>query len=231
LIALVAHSTTFAALNARMLARSLLDMLTPQLLRSNGVLGASLSKLWEPVSRAFRPDAERLLAELVGHYLEQHRDQVTQGLEKRLLQVLSPTRVRSLLDEVWDSVAAMPLSEAFAVIGEHDLEDFVVLVHEFWLRYRKTEFFRGISTEMVDHFFRKYGQETLASLVTDMGVSQAMVRDELLGFLRPLVQHALRSGALEQALRARLADFYGSEAAHAALAPAQLTRPKGHLEE
>jgi hypothetical protein len=140
-------------------------------------------------------------------------------LEQRLLQVLSPARVRSLLDEVWDSVAAMPLSEAFAFIGENDLQDFVILVYEVWLRYRKTEFFRGISAEMVDHFFRKYGQETLSSLVADMGVTQAMVGDELLGFLQPLMQHALRSGALEQVLRARLLDFYGSDAALAALTP------------
>jgi hypothetical protein len=31
----------------------------------------------------------------------------------------------------------MRLSEAFALLGEQDLEDFVVLVFEFWQRYRK----------------------------------------------------------------------------------------------
>jgi hypothetical protein len=215
----LAHSVTFSAINASLMARSLLDMLTPTLLRGPGRLAARLSPVWEPLSQSLRPEIERRLAELLGQYLEQHRARVTHDIEKRLLQVLNPDSVRSLLDEIWDGVAPMHLSEAFAFIGEQDLEDFVVLVHEFWLRYRKSRFFRDISHDMVAHFFEKYGTETLASLVDDMGVSQAMVSAELLGFLRPVLKHAAGSGALEQALRAALGDFYRSDAALAALTP------------
>lgn len=219
LIALVAHSTTFAEINARLLSRSLLDMLLPSILRNPGRLAAGLSTLWQPLSRAFRPDVERRLAELLEQYLEQHRERVTRDIEQRLLQALNPESIRSLLDEIWDGVSGMQLSEAFQFIGEQDLEDFVVLVHEFWLRYRKSQFFRAISEEMVDHFFTKYGDGTLSSLIDDMGVSQAMVSEELIGFLQPMVKHALQTGALEQWLRAKLSDFYGSDAALAALDP------------
>jgi hypothetical protein len=213
----LAHSVTFSAINTSLMARSLLDMLTPALLRQPGRLAAGLSAVWEPLARSLRPDLERRLAELLGQYLEQHRERVTRDVEKRLLHVLNPDNVRSLLDEVWDGVANMQLSEAFSFIGEQDLEDFVVLVHEFWLRYRKTDFFRHISGEMVAHFFAKYGNETLTSLVDDMGVSQAMVSSELIGFLRPVLEHASDSGALEHALRAKLSEFYASGAALAAL--------------
>jgi hypothetical protein len=215
LIGLVAHSSTFAAINARILSRSLLDMLTPSVLRRP--LAASLSMLWEPMARAWKPDIERRLVELFEQYVQQHRARITDDIEQRLLQALNPENIRSLLDEIWDGVAGMQLSDAFAFLGEQDLEDFVVLVHEFWLRYRKSEFFRDISVEMVDHLFDKYGDETLASLIEDMGVAQDMVSAELVGFLRPMVQHALRTGALEQALRAKLGAFYGTDAALAAL--------------
>jgi hypothetical protein len=111
----------------------------------------------------------------------------------------------------------MRLAEAFAVMGEQDIEDFVILIFEFWQRYRKTDFFQRISSEMVDHFFRKYGEETLSSLIEDMGVSEAMVSTELMGFLRPVLANATASGALEHYLRQRLEAFYLSEAAAAAL--------------
>jgi hypothetical protein len=217
LIEKLAHSVTFSAINARLMARGLLDLLTPERLRRPGRLAKGLSTLWEPLARSFDPGIEQRLTGWLEQYLEQHRESVMQDVEKRLLHVLQPDSVRLLLDEVWDGVAAMPLSEAFAILGEQDLEDFVVLVHEFWLRYRKTDFFREISQEMVEHFFQKYGQQTLALLVDDMGVSEAMVSAELSDFLQPVLEHAARSGVLEQALRERLSSFYRSDAALAAL--------------
>jgi len=70
---------------------------------------------------------------------------------------------------------------------------------------------------MVEYFFEKYGQQTLALHVDDKGVSEAMVSAELIGFLQPELQQASHSGALEQALRERLSAFYSSDAALAAL--------------
>jgi len=219
LIALMAQSSTFASMHARLLARSLLDFVAPNLPLDRGPFMTGVSELADQLGERLVAPLERRVGELLRQYLAQHRERLTQDIEKRLLDVLSPERLRSLLDELWDGVAAMPLSQAFQLIGEQDLEDFVVLVHEFWLRYRKSDFFRRISHEMVEHFFDKYGQESLASVIEDMGVTEQMVAQELIGFLRPLLERAGESGALEQLLRARLSVFYGSAAARAALDP------------
>ncbi|MET0387090.1 MAG: hypothetical protein ABW321_14075 [Polyangiales bacterium] len=218
LIALVAQSATFAGINARMLARSLLALITPGLPLDRTALLEPLAQLGERLGRRMLPPIERRTAELLGAYLDEHRDTITRAIERHLLSVLSPERIRSLLDEVWGAVAPMRLSEAFALMGEQDIEDFVVLVYEFWQRYRKTDFFRRIAGEMTDYFFRKYGQETVSSLIEDMGVDEHMVSDELTGFLRPVFERAATSGALERFLRAQLASFYRSPAALAALA-------------
>lgn len=212
LIEKLAQSVTFSAINATLMVQSALDMLP----LTHKVDGGAVAFL-EPLSRSLREHIEPRLAELLGQYVERHRASISRNIEARLLQLLTPDSVRSLLDELWDGVASMQLSEAFAALGEQDLEDFVVLIHEFWLRYRKTEFFRGISKEMVAYFFAKYGKETLASLVSDMGVSQAMVSDELTRFMKPILHHAGRTGALERALHARLSAFYASAEALAAL--------------
>jgi len=217
LIALVAHSATFASINARMLVRSALDLLTPRLPVAPSRLTQPLVEAVERFGQQLAPQLERRLVELFGTYIEARRVSMTQAIERHLLSELHPERVRALLDELWDSLASMRLSEAFALLGEQDIEDFVVLIVEFWQRYRKTDFFARISSEMVDHFFVKYGQGTLAGLIEDIGVTEQMVVAEVLGFLRPILEHAAQSGALEQALRARLEPFYRSPAALSAL--------------
>jgi hypothetical protein len=217
LIALVAQNTTFASINARMLARSLLDLITSRIPLGPAGLTRPLSELAERLGKTLTPHLEQRVTELLSGYVEERRDWVAGIIEQHLLSVLHPERVRAFLDELWDSVGPMHLAEAFGVMADHDLEDFVVLVLEFWQRYRKTPFFRQISSEMVEYFFRKYGAETAASLIEDMGVSELMVSEELSGFLLPVLVRAAQSGALEQLIRARLTVFYESPAALTAL--------------
>lgn len=213
LIRLFAHSETFTTISARLLARGVLNFFPVRVPVDPGVLSAGLSELVQRVL----PPLERRLVEGLAHYLELHRERLARDTELHLLEVVDSDRLRSMLDDLWQSVAAMRLSEAFALLGEQDLEDFVILVFEFWQRYRKTPYFRKISNELIDHFFTKYGQETLTMLIEDMGVDEQMVIDELCGFLGPLVDQAVKTGWLEQQIRARLEAFYRSAAARAAL--------------
>jgi hypothetical protein len=117
-----------------------------------------------------------------------------------------------MADEIWDEIAAKPLSVAVEIFTPQDLEDFVVLGYEFWLKFRKTRYFRAISTEVVDRLFVKYGDESVHSVVSDMGITEEMIAEELRSFLPPLIDHARRGGFLEQRIRARLEPFYRSEA-------------------
>ena len=197
LIALIAYSATARSISTQLIARGLLDLIT---------LSLPIPNAFERARLALLPAIERQ----VGRAFERHRDRVMKDARESGLEVFDSERLRSVLDDVWDRVASRPLSEVFAFVGEQDVEDFVVLVYEFWLRYRKTDFFRRISAELVDFFFAKYGQTTLLALVEDMGVTESMVQAEVLGFLPPLFEKALRSGSLERHVRSRLEGFYRS---------------------
>ncbi|HEX5657064.1 MAG TPA: hypothetical protein VFX59_07705, partial [Polyangiales bacterium] len=135
-----------------------------------------------------------------------------------MLAVVSPELVRSVADEVWASVSALRLRELFALIDKQDLEDFIVLGHEFWLAFRKSPYFQRLMQEMVDYFFAKYGTHTLTELIDDMGVSEQMVAQELGELLAPIVARALDTGFLERQIRAQLRTFYESSACSSALA-------------
>lgn len=209
LITLLTHSAAAHSISTRMVARALFDLFTRSLPIPNALLPAAAEGLKAKLLSAIEQSVERAF--------ERHRDRLTEDAERHALELLDSQGLHSVVDEVWDRVASRPLSEVFAFVGEQDVEDFVVLVYEFWLRYRKTDFFRRITTELVDFFFKKYGQSTLLALIEDMGVVEAMVREEVLSFLPPLFEDAARSGALERHIRSRLEGFYASPEALAAL--------------
>jgi hypothetical protein len=213
-ISLIARSEAFGDLNASIVSRSLLELLLGRASHVAPRPDTGLSARLQTWMRQLHPVLEQRL----GGVLARHLKRSAHISEPVLLAVLDPEQMRAILDDLWDSVSSMPLSDAFSFIGEHDLEDFVVLGYEFWARYRKTPYFRQIVQEQVDHFFDKYGPHSVLSLIDDMGVSQQMVLDELLSFLQPLLDAAAESGFLEQTIRAHLEPFYRS-AALAALLP------------
>jgi hypothetical protein len=217
LVHLVAQSNAYAALVSRTLQRGLLDVVFGEdragaaTLESRGVFDGLRAKL--------RPLIVQRLEPHVSSYLEALIKQLARRSERRVILALDPEAMRTLLDELWDSIAPMRLSEAFGYISSHDLEDFVALGYEFWLKYRKTRYFREISGELVDHFFDKYGDESLLALLEELGISEEVVSQELHGFLRPLLDHGKLTGWLERRIRTRLERFYRSDAAASILAP------------
>lgn len=194
LLTIIMRSESFAELTARVVARTLAVLILER--RVEG-----------PVARKLLAALERRVA---GALLK--RREKLPHIEDQLLEVLDPESVRSVADEVWLSISSLRLSDAFQLISENDLEDFVALGYEFWLRYRKSDYFRRVSAEVLQHFLDKYGDSSLAALSLDMGVTATMVAEELDGVLAPWFLQADASGFLEQQIRARLTPFYRSEA-------------------
>jgi hypothetical protein len=204
LIALVAQSEAFGVFRTRVIARTLSALV----FRRAGL---------RDVTGRLLPALEQRVTGALTRYFER-RERAPLAAERELLELVDPEWLRSLIDEIWAALAPKQLSETFAFIGGQDLEDFVVLGYEFWLRYRRSDYFREIMEEMVDHFFAKYGRLSLAELLEDMGVDEPMIARELDTFLVPLLDEAARSGFLEQQIRASLGAFYRSPAVEALLA-------------
>lgn len=214
LIRNVMQSSASATLASRVLSRFAMDLVfgddaeSPSLLRM--VLAA--------VGQKLVPDLERRAEEILSHYAERHASRFTREGEKHVLEVLDPDWVRQMADELWDALSARPIAEAGSIFTAQDLEDFVILGYEFWLRFRKTPYFQAITREVVDRLFEKYGDESLNSLIADMGVTGEMLTLELRLLLEPICEHALRTGFLGEQVRAHLAPFYGSPAVASILA-------------
>ena len=205
LIHLVVQSDAFATLLLRVLQRAAIH-----------VVGENPIPLEHPLVEGLitklRPLFRERLEPFLSNHLEALIKRVARRSESGLAGALDSEATRALIDEVWEAIAATRLSDAFAYLSSHDLEDFVVLIYEFWQRYRKTPHFREVSSVLVNHFFDKYGDVSALALLDDLGITSDMVNQELQSFLGPLFGHALETGFLEQRIRDQLATFYRSDA-------------------
>jgi hypothetical protein len=214
LIRYVMQSAAFGTLASRVVSRVVLDLLfrTDEASRGPRLKALALA-FGQKVLPGFQPRVGAVLS----RYIERHATRFTRDGEAHLLEAVDREWVRQMADEIWDTISKKPLAEAATVFTNQDLEDFVVMTYEFWLKFRKSPYFLEISTDVIHHLFDKYGDESVASLILDMGVTEKMVAAELRTFLGPLLEHAFRTGFLEREIRAHLEPFYRSEEALAIL--------------
>lgn len=144
----------------------------------------------------------------VKSYIESNLGNTIKRSERSLNDYFNKTQIVDMGEEIWESIASAKLSEYFSTIDANDMEDFIVIGYEFWLHFRKTPYFKGIYTELVKHFFKKYGDRELDVILEDVGVTREMVIHELTEIIAPGVEKALSIGYLEERIRARLESFY-----------------------
>jgi hypothetical protein len=206
LVRYVTRSAAFRTLVSRVLVRTLAD----SFLRAGGTLGPRVRALVGTVGERLFPGFESRFGAALTQYVEARVESLSGAGDPRLLELLDREWLRRMADEIWDEISSKPVADAALVITAQDLEDFVVLGYEFWLKFRKTRYFRAVSTEVVERLFQKYGDENVLSVITDMGVTEDMIARELGTFVPPLLQRAGETGFLEQQLRTHLEAFYRS---------------------
>ncbi len=211
IIHLIFESTSYGAIVANILERGIREAVLGRE-QASGPPGAHVvANLARNLARKWVPDLEQRVQIRIAHYLERKNVRVVEDSKRYIADALDEKCVRGIADEIWDAIASMRLSEIFAYLGRYDLDDFVVLGYEFWLQYRKTDYFRRIAEELVGHFFDKYGDKSVLCLIEDMGVTQAMVVHELQVLTLRLREHAAVTGFLEKQIRAYLEPFYKSQ--------------------
>jgi hypothetical protein len=206
----VLHYITQSAAVRTLASRLVHGMALDLLLRSGDRLPPSLKSFLGGLGEKLFPAIQRRVGSALSAYVEEQCDRLANEGSRQLLAVLDPEWLREMADELWDAISSKPIADAAQVFTAQDLEDFVVLGYEYWKKFRKTPYFRSVSTEVVARLFEKYGNESVRSVISDMGISEEMIADAVRSFVPPLVEHALRTGFLEQQLRAHLEPFYRS---------------------
>ena len=169
---------------------------------------SSLIKLGRFAVNKTMHSLEAAIENKIKSYIESNLGNTIKRSERSLNDYFDETHIIEMGEEIWSSIAKTKLSEYFKSIDANDMEDFIIIGHEFWLHFRKTSYFKEIYTDLVYFFFKKYSDKELDVILEDVGVSQKMVVNELIEAVSPGIEKALSIGYLEERIRARLEDFY-----------------------
>ncbi|MGP4845873.1 hypothetical protein ACTXGQ_17195 [Marinobacter sp. 1Y8] len=138
--------------------------------------------------------------------------------EQFLNKALSDSELHDSIMAIWKGVEDRTLEELQQGLGEIELQEFVVLGYGFWLEFRQTPYFEGCCEAVVSHLFDKYGDQPLAELLGDVGVTEEVIQTEVETFAQPILDLLREEGYLEALLRRRLTPFYTSAAVKKVLA-------------
>ncbi|MFE8072270.1 hypothetical protein QQM79_14535 [Marinobacteraceae bacterium S3BR75-40.1] len=141
-----------------------------------------------------------------------------QRSEDFLLKALDDEEMHDTVMAAWVSVENRTVAELRDGMGDTQLQEFVVLGYEFWLKFRQTAYFQACCRAVVEHVFEQYGDEPLTMLLTDLGIDRALIHGEIEALALPLVDLLREEGYLEALLRRRLKPFYHSAAVSKILA-------------
>ena len=169
---------------------------------------ASLIKLGKfAVNKTMHP-LELAVEKTVKAYIEKNLGNTIRRSEKSLNNYFDEPHIIEMGDEIWTSISKTKLAEDLGILGEGDMEDFIIIGYDFWMHFRKTPYFKEIYTDLVHFFFEKYGDRELELIIEDVGVTEKMVVNELTQSLSHGIEKALSIGYLEERIRARLENFY-----------------------
>lgn len=139
--------------------------------------------------------------------------------EQFLQNAISDEEVRKTVMAAWADMEGKTLTELQGGLGAVQLKEFVALGYEFWLRFRKTDYFDGCTRSVVAHLFVKYGDRPLTDLLSDLGVTREVIMAEANAWALPLINVLQEEGYIEALVRRRLSAFYKSAAARKIFEP------------
>ena len=114
---------------------------------------------------------------------------------------------------LWENIESKSLADFQKGMDSLDLSEFISLGYNFWLTFRKSEYFRMCYEATVDIFYQEYGQVNLEELMEEFQITPEKILKESNRFSPLLIKGLKQSGYLEAAIRRHLEGFYTSKAA------------------
>lgn len=169
---------------------------------------SSLLKFGQNALSSAAPQLEKAIDRQLTAFIHDNLQEIVAESERFLNNALNEKALREVADDLWTTNAQSTMAELTGYTDAVLIDDAVALVRDFWLHFRQTPLFLEIVEQLVRNIFLRHGKKPVATLLTELGVTPALVADEAYAFAAPAVSSALQRGYLEQRIRARLSAFY-----------------------
>jgi hypothetical protein len=169
---------------------------------------SSLMRLGQNAVRSATPNLEagidrRLLAFVASNVAETVRES-----RAFLEQTLDDAMLHTIADELWSTNGHRPLAEIIALVEEESTADLVATARGIWLTVRDTPAITRLIDALVDQFYQAHGDEPVAVVLADAGITRERTTDVLAAAAAHLTGAMPDGGRLEAYVRHRLGGFY-----------------------
>lgn len=126
------------------------------------------------------------------------------------LSLLSNDDLESLVRNIWDDNKAKPLSEYTKQVTPLDVEEFFVMIYEYWKELRQSAFLQDLILYGVKVFYDFYKDESLEEVFAAIGLEETDLLNEAMRFYPKVVIALDEHDVLEPLITLILQPFYQS---------------------
>ena len=202
----------YSELISGILYQAILRYICDSNLISKNVPGvSSMLKMGRNVMSKTAPKLGSNLEESVRSFIEESLDFILEESKKFLEDSITDEQIKESAMELWETVENKPLSEFQQGMNSLDLSEFIALGYDFWLKFRKSEYFIKSYETIVDYFFERYGEQDIKMLLEDFDISKKRLIEPIKIFAPKALETFKENGILEELLRRHLEGFYHSK--------------------
>lgn len=207
----VISSSVYGVLISNVLYRGIKAfVLTENTLAKNIPGASSLLRMGQNALNAGAPTLGKSIDKQLLAFISANVQETIRDSEAFLNTTLDARLMRKWGDEVWTANADKEMAELADFIDAASLERMVQIAVDVWLHFRATPLFAELTEGLVRNFFRTHGEKDVRAWLAAMGVTQAIVTQEVTLAAAPVVASALQSGYAEKLIRRRLDAFYSA---------------------
>ena len=208
----VLNSPLYENIASDLLYNGILDYLARTEVPS-GIPGArSALKLGRAMVKRATSGFEDVLEEGIKRHIARNVGRVSRETAQPLLDGEHDGALREMALDSWQRLRELGLGELREDLSALDVEELFVTLYEWWKELRRAPLIGAMIDAGIDTFFDKYGDQSLAALLEDLGIDRALMRTEALRFAPHVLTQLHGAGRLEPAVRRLLEPFYRSGA-------------------
>jgi hypothetical protein len=130
-----------------------------------------------------------------------------------LLKTLDDDALREAALDAWKRIKPIRVGDLRDDLTRDELEALFVTGYEYWRTLRRTDYYRELIEAGIERFFKRYGKQTLATLLDDIGITREMMIAEGVRYAPRAIQTLKKQKLLAPLIRRQLEPFYRSPAA------------------
>lgn len=156
------------------------------------------------------PQVSVMLEEAARDFIGQSVSAILHETQSLLQDATDSDILKNAVLDIWQQVRDRTTGSFRDMISTLDVEEFFVILYDYWRMLRRTKFYAAFIDSGIDAFFEKYGDVSLTDLLGEVGITRELMLADAMRFAPHVIKVLKRKKMLEMLVRHELEPFYRS---------------------